>query len=99
MSYQLIFEAKAVKEFSDSFDWYEDQQEELGNRFEKAVYEKLSEIQKYPERYPQKRKPYRETGIKKFPFLIVYEFDKLKNTIFIISIFHTSRNPKYKYTG
>lgn len=99
MSYQLVFDIKASKEFSNSFDWYEDQQEGLGNRFEKAVYEKLNDIQQYPERYPQKRKPYREIKVKKFPFLIVYKFYKLKNTILIISIFHTSRNPKHKYTG
>ena len=52
MSYQLIFDAKAVKEFSDSFDWYEDQQTGLGDRFENAIFERLNEIQQYPERYP-----------------------------------------------
>lgn len=97
MSYQLIFDAKASKEFLDSLDWYEDQQEGLGNKFEKAVYQRLSEIQQNPERYSQKRKPYHETKVKRFPFLIVYKFYKLKKTIFIVSVFHTSRNPKQKY--
>ncbi len=55
MSYQLIFfDARAKKKFLDSFDWHEDQQEGLGNGFKKAVYEKLNEIQQYPERYHKK---------------------------------------------
>jgi predicted transcriptional regulator len=29
MSYQLVFDIKASKELSDSFDWYEDQQDLL----------------------------------------------------------------------
>lgn len=97
MSYQLIFENKALKEFSDSFDWYEDQQAGLGNKFEKAVYQRLSEIQQNPERYPRKIKHYHETKIKKFSFLIVYRIYEQKKIILVVSVFHASRNPKWKF--
>lgn len=94
---EIVFESRALKEIADSWNWYEQSQVGLGNKFEKAVYNRLDEIQKDPERYPQKKKPYRETGIKKYPFLIIYKFYKVEKIILVISIFHTSRNPKSKY--
>jgi plasmid stabilization system protein ParE len=97
MNNKLIFDPRATKEFIDSWYWYEQHQVGLGNKFEVAVYNKLEEIQQNPERYPKKRVSYRETKIKKFPFLIIYKFYKEETLITVFSIFHTSRNPKLKY--
>lgn len=99
MSYKLIFDPKALRELSDSWNWYEQRQTGLGNEFEKEVYNRIKYIEQDPERYPQKRKSYREIKIKKYPFLIVYKFYRKGKTVLIVSIFHTSRNPKHKYAG
>lgn len=42
---------------------------------------------------------FRETKIGVFPYLIVYKLQKRKKIVAISSIFHTSKNPKKKYTG
>jgi len=34
-----------------------------------------------------------------FPYLLIYKTANRKKVITIISVFHTSRNPKMKYSG
>ncbi len=97
MSYQLIFHPLAEREYFDAYQWYENKQEGLGDRFEKMVEIRLQEIVKYPENYGISKARYRETSIKDFPYRIVYKLNKKMGIIYISSIYHTGRNPKYKY--
>jgi plasmid stabilization system protein ParE len=76
---------------------YEDQQSGLGDRFKNEVRNKIELILNNPLHYPLKRKHY-EAQIDNFPFLIIYKIDKRKDLILILSVFHTSRHPKKKYT-
>ena len=95
MSYTFALTPKAEQEIYESGDWYEEQQEGLGYRFEKEVLEKIKVITKNPLHYPFKGK-WREAGLDKFPFLITYRVDEDNKTLIIISVFHTSRHPKRK---
>jgi hypothetical protein len=97
MNYTLIFRDKAVKELSDAYKWYETEQQGLGEFFLKTVNEYTEAILKNPEAFKITYKNFRELWIKKFPYLVVYYIDGRKNKIVIISIFHTSRNPKKKF--
>ena len=88
---------KAQREILKAWEWYEDQQEGLGDRFKEEVRNKISLILSNPLHYPVKGK-YREALIDNFPFLIIYKIDKSNDRILILSVFHTSRHPKKKYT-
>jgi len=59
--------------------------------------ERIQSIVHHPERYPIRKKEFRQVLIKVFPYLIIYKIDKNGNNVVIASIFHTSRNPKKKY--
>ena len=80
-----------------SFDWYEAQQENLGNRFLSHVLEKLNKIAEDPSFYPTKHKFFRETCVVSFPFLIIFRVNEEKKAIRIVSVFHTAQNPARKY--
>ena len=95
MSYKFFLTLKAEQEIYESGDWYEEQQEGLGYRFEKGVLEKIKTIIKNPLHYPFKGK-WREAGLDKFPFLITYRIDEENKTLIILSVFHTSRHHKKK---
>src|ERR1035437_4049752 len=97
MENSIIYLSKAQKEFDESLEFYEERAIGLGIRFEFQLKEKLIIISKYPERYRKRKGNFRETIVKGFLFLIIYKYYKTKNIILISSIFHTSRNPKYKY--
>ena len=87
---------KAQKEILDAWEWYEDEQPGLGDRFKDEVRKKIESILKNPLHYPLKGK-YHEAQTEVFPFLIVFKIDNRKNIIFIVSIFHMSRHPKRKH--
>ena len=77
--------------------WYETQQEGLGERFEQETEKQIEKIIANPLLYHLSKGNYRESLIDHFPFTIVYVLNKKENTIYISSVFHTSRNPKGKY--
>lgn len=97
MSFRTEFDPKALKEYLEAWDWYEEQQDGLGDRFGFAVNEQIGKIAVNPLFYPNKKLKTRESKVRKFPFLIVYRIFPEKNTLYIVSIFHTSRSPRKKY--
>ncbi len=97
MNYEIIFESRATRELFEEWIWYEERQAGLGDKFENEVYKRIEQIKQNPERYPSRKKAFRESKIKRFPFLIIYKILEEEKIIFITSIFHTSRNPKSKY--
>jgi plasmid stabilization system protein ParE len=96
-SYHAIFSSRAQKEVVESWNWYEDRQIGLGDRFVKELTERIRIIEQTPSRHPTKYKSYKETQVPVFPFLIIYRINKKKKIIRIVSIFHTYRNPEKKY--
>ncbi|MDR3715886.1 MAG: type II toxin-antitoxin system RelE/ParE family toxin [Puia sp.] len=98
MTYKIEFLPRARKELLDAWDWYDDRWSDLGDRFMREIEKKLQQIEKTPERYTERRKGFRQTKINVFPYLI-NRIQKRKKIIAISSIFHTSRNPRKKYTG
>jgi mRNA-degrading endonuclease RelE of RelBE toxin-antitoxin system len=97
MSYSIVFHPEADKEYRESFLWHERKVKGLGYRFENAVDKKIETILHYPERFPKRKGVYREALVEDFPYVIVFRMNKGRDTIFISSLFHTSRNPKKKY--
>ncbi|MBS1935209.1 MAG: type II toxin-antitoxin system RelE/ParE family toxin, partial [Bacteroidetes bacterium] len=47
--------------------------------------------------YSIRYKNYREAILSIFPFIVIYRINKKKKIVFIISVFHSKRNPKRKY--
>jgi plasmid stabilization system protein ParE len=94
--YDIQFDPKADAEYQEAYAWYEEQLRGLGERFEFSLEQKFSSISSTPLLYPVKKYDIRECKINDFPYLIVYKLYPRKKVILIISIFHTSRNPRKK---
>lgn len=93
--YSIEFIADAEEELSDAFDWYEEKKPGLGDRFYNEITRHLSIIESNPFTYACKYgHDLHFASLKIFPFLIVYWINKKTDIIYVISIFHTSRNPK-----
>jgi plasmid stabilization system protein ParE len=93
----IKFSSIAQNELEESSVWYEEQLIGLGEQFAKAVHGSARTIAKNPESYPKKKTNVREFVVERFPFILVYEYLKKENSIYILHIFHTSRNPRHKY--
>ncbi|OBX26117.1 hypothetical protein LX77_02077 [Gelidibacter algens] len=87
MSYKVLISDEAYFDISDAMFWYHTKQVELKTQF-------LSEIKSSIEPYHiQKRyKSVRILFLKTFPFGI--HFTIQDNTVKVIAVFHTSKNPQ-----
>lgn len=93
-----VLSSRAQKEISESWEWYEERQQGLGDRFVKEVTNRIREIERNPERYPNRFRTYRETTVKTFPYIIIYRVNKRQKSVRVISVFHTARKPGKKYS-
>ncbi|HVS90542.1 MAG TPA: type II toxin-antitoxin system RelE/ParE family toxin [Mucilaginibacter sp.] len=85
----------ATADLQEAFDWYEEQSQGLGERFIREVDTYLDLIGKNPFQFAiQFSGKYRFALLDRFPFRIVYRIDEDKNRVYIVSVFHTSRDPK-----
>lgn len=91
MKYELVIKEEADREIADSFLYYENQKNGLGERFLSQLNIYFDRIKENPKHYQIKRKNYREAFIKNFPFLVIYEIQE--NKIVVYAVFNTSRNP------
>jgi hypothetical protein len=66
-SYSIIISSRAQKEISQSWEWYEDRLQGLGDRFVNEIIDRIRLIERNPERYPTRFKSYKETPITCFP--------------------------------
>ena len=94
MKYLLEIKEEAVLDIKEAYLYYEEQKTGLGNRFLETLESYLERVQKYPEHYQIKRKPYREAFIKNFLYIIIYEIEG--NKIIVHAVFNTWQNPNKK---
>lgn len=97
ISYKILFHPLAEIEYLDSVDWYETALPGLGEEFVLEVQTVINQIIHQPKSFPAKRGKLREAVLKRFPFIVVYRVDYINRYISILSVFHTSRNPRKKH--
>jgi plasmid stabilization system protein ParE len=100
MPYSHHLHPLAHKDIIEAYEWYENQQEGLGDKFAAAVVQKIKNIASNPLANSSKgNNDFREALIRTFPFIIVYKVYELKREIFISSIHHASKHPRQKFRG
>jgi len=92
--YTVKLLTEAELELTDACKWYEKQQTGLAKKFLSEVKHYLKLISKNPMQFDIKfSKRYRFAVLKVFPYLISYRIEEETKRVYVISIFHTSRNP------
>lgn len=93
------FSPGAQKDYESAILWYLGKSEKAAVGFVDAVDFALLQICRFPERYRYTYKQFREIGLKKFPFILIYTYDRDNMQIIIWKIFHIKRNPRKKFMG
>ncbi len=89
--YKLLINPFAELELNEAKEWYNLQQEHLGERFVKEIDKTLTRINDNPFQFPQKKKQIRKAVVNNFPYSIFFYVSD--NLINVFAIFHYSRNP------
>jgi plasmid stabilization system protein ParE len=93
MKVDIQLSKEAEKDVLRSFSWYESAKEGLGDEFLEALDFALKAIGENPKAYSFRyKKLVRAYLMDRFPFLIFYVLKK--GSVDVISVFHTSQNPK-----
>lgn len=94
MTFKLIIQEEAQLEVIEAFLYYEGKQNGLGDLFLDHLNSYFKWIRNYPFHFSQKRKPFREAVVKRFPFIIIYEV--LESEVIVYSVFNTWQDPAKK---
>jgi plasmid stabilization system protein ParE len=92
MTWDIIFRKAARKEFDEAYDFYESRKEGLGEEFAQCVQVELKSLEINPKVHAKIYKEARRAVVKRFPYCIYYIIRS--EQVHIVSVFHTSRNPR-----
>ncbi len=92
MSFRIHFSELAKQDALDIFDYYEDVQSGLGNRFRKELTATTLFLRNDPQAIQAKYSNVQVIFLKVFPYGIHYTIKE--DEVQILAVFHTSRKPR-----
>ncbi len=91
MNYSLIIQEEAISEIKAAFEWYEEQSKGLGYDFLKEIETCYQSLSEHPEHYSFINQLYRRIKTKRFPYILIYEFEV--DTVIIVRVRHIKQKP------
>jgi plasmid stabilization system protein ParE len=92
--YKLVIDVEALRDIQEATDWYNQQSNGLGSRFQKQVKSQINNLKSYPGSYTIRYADVHCMLIKKIPFLVHFTVDNTEALVEVFAVIHTSRNPK-----
>lgn len=92
MTYRLIVKPLAEQDITQSYLWYNEQREGLGEEFLNELERSIQQIIANPHQYQIRYKEIRMAKIRRFPFCLHYLTSG--ETIFVLAVLNTSRDPR-----
>ncbi len=90
--YSIVFKPEVYDNLKAAYDWYESQRAGLGEDFILTLEESYAKITRSPKQYQQVYKSVRRKLVRRFPYGIFFLIRK--DTIIVLAILHTKREPK-----
>lgn len=91
MASNIVLRPTAQKDIIEFVDWYQQQEEKLGERFLIELDFIFSQIAHSPELFPIAFKNFRKALMFSFPFCVYFAIEN--ETIIILSVHHSKRSP------
>jgi hypothetical protein len=92
MRFVVVIDPLAIRDIQETINYYDEQSNGLGKRFESVLNSHFSTLKKNPLlriRYDKVRC----LTLKKFPFMVHFTVDENQKVVTIRAVFHTSLNP------
>ncbi|HUM53179.1 MAG TPA: type II toxin-antitoxin system RelE/ParE family toxin [Chitinophagales bacterium] len=95
MSYSIVFLEKANIDVAKAYKYYGEIGENLIDKFDDDLEKTIERIKNNPKHFRKVKRENRQLLMDIFSYVVVYRLEK--ESILITRVFHTSRNPKYKF--
>lgn len=92
MIFNVVIDPDVINDIQDAMNFYNEQEEGLGSKFENALNKHLITLRKNPF-FRIRYDDVRCLPMKKYPYMIHFTVDNKNHIVIIRAIFHTSRNP------
>jgi plasmid stabilization system protein ParE len=94
MSFRVVIEAEAEREFAEAVAFYEEREPGLGQRFAHEVYDAFRKVSKDLERFPLASRLTRKAKISPpWPYAIYFAVKSATQEVVISTVWHGARNP------
>lgn len=94
MTFKVIAEAQAKREWNEAVDWYEDQQSGVGLRFDNALRTFLNTLSQNPERFRlYTRLTHKAKVPRPWPYSVYFTISTTHREVKVLAIWHDARNP------
>lgn len=94
MSKPHVLHPAAKADLRTAYDWYEEQQPGLGRQFLGEVDAVIAEIEGNAARFGFAAPGVREGLLQRFPYVVFYR--DFPHCIFVVAVYHTSRDSDWK---
>jgi plasmid stabilization system protein ParE len=91
---KVVIHPAAQREYSAAVRWYQDRSRTAASRFVVEVERIIDVIAAHPDRYGWYEEPFREAGVSRYPYSIVYRVEE-SGDVTVFAIAHASREPGY----
>jgi len=92
--YKVKIEPEAIADIQEITDWYNEAQKGLGKKFQETAIKHINSLSKDPQIYAVRYKEIRCMVIKKFPYMAHFYINDENNTVEVLAVISTDRNPK-----
>src|SRR5438067_1696546 len=92
MNARVIYLPDARTDVDGAYEYYEQRQLGLGERFLEQLQIRVDTISQHPEQYAILRDEVRAAPLRRYPYVVYYRFEA--GTVFILAVLHGHRNPQ-----
>ncbi|MFZ4464053.1 MAG: type II toxin-antitoxin system RelE/ParE family toxin [Bacteroidales bacterium] len=92
--YKLKIEPDALADIQDITAWYELAQTNLGKRFQNTAIRQINGLKQNPQLFAIRYQEIRCMLLKRFPYMVHFHINDQENTVVILAVISTKRNPK-----
>ena len=89
----IYFHPEAQQDFKEAINYYNECRTGLGNQFAVQVNKSINQIKAFPEAWSLISKRTRRIMTNRFPFGIIYSFEK--DQIIILAVMQLNKKPNY----
>jgi plasmid stabilization system protein ParE len=94
MKYRIVSLPTVQIDIREAVGYYQQFNPKLGHQFVKRIQEAYHFLELMPKGFQQKYKTVRTLLLKQFPFQLHYLIDDHNQTIIVLAVIHSYRNPK-----
>jgi plasmid stabilization system protein ParE len=90
----VAFHPDAQREYQAAIGWYQQRSAAAAQRFAAEVDRVVAAIAAQPDRYGWYEEPFREAGLRRYPYSIIYRVEA-SGDVLVVAVAHNSREPGY----